>query len=94
MINSSEFLKSKENKDDFVLFPLDNKLNNKTKQGKSYNSFDNSNYLTVKKIKELIKKTFLTLINKIYKMIPYGKQSIDKNDIDSVKKVLKEIFIT
>ena len=55
LINSSEFLKSKENSKEFILYPLDKNIKNDAIYKSSYNSYDNKKYLDVNKIKELIK---------------------------------------
>jgi UDP-N-acetylglucosamine 4,6-dehydratase len=55
LINSSEFLKSKENYKEFILYPLNKNIKNDTIYNSSYNSYDNKKYLDVNKIKELIK---------------------------------------
>lgn len=55
LINSSEFLKSKENDKEFILYPLNKNIKNDTIYNSSYNSYDNKKYLDVNKIKELIK---------------------------------------
>ena len=56
LINKSEYLNSVETKDGFVIYQNNTKINEKLKEGISYNSFENKNFLSVKKIKELINK--------------------------------------
>ena len=59
----------------------------KVKPGFSYNSRDNDSWETVSSLKQKIKFKI-----KLMSVIPYGKQFIDKEDIDAVVKVLKSDF--
>lgn len=56
LINSSEFLKSKEEKNRFILYPLNDIINKKNLKKSTYNSFDNEDYLSVRDLKKLIKE--------------------------------------
>lgn len=56
LINKSEYLNSVESKDNFVIYQENTKLNGKLEEGISYNSYENKNFLSVKKLKQLINK--------------------------------------
>ena len=79
---------------EFFPFPKDYYLNgNNGEVGKycddgfSYNSEQNEHFLTTEELKKLID-------DPIFKMISYGKQSIDQSDIDSIVDVLKGDWLT
>lgn len=59
LVNSSEHNYSIEKKDKFILYPLSTKIKNNIENSKSYNSYDNKNFLTTKKIKKLIAENML-----------------------------------
>ena len=55
LVSSTEFPLSVQKKDSFTIYPLKSyKTNNNN--SKSYNSFNNSDYLSINKIKKLISK--------------------------------------
>ena len=56
LINKSEYFNSVETKNGFVIYQNITKFNKKLKEGISYNSNENKNFLSVKKIRELINK--------------------------------------
>ena len=56
LINKSEYFNCVETKDHFIIYQNLVKTNKKFQEGISYNSFKNIDFLSVKKIKELINK--------------------------------------
>ncbi len=56
LINKSEYFNCKEKQDEFIIYPTVTKIKKNLKEGISYNSYENKKYLTINKIRELIKK--------------------------------------
>ena len=54
LVNNAEYYYSIEKKDRFILFPLSEELKLKYVKSNTFNSFDNQNFLSIKKIQQLI----------------------------------------
>ncbi len=59
LINKSEFFNTVDKKNNYIIYPLNSNFKKKITDGISYNSLDNKKFLSIGKIKDLIKKNLL-----------------------------------